>query len=132
MFTGKHLIAGSWLAGETTYASSPADGPAHAFAVGTAADVDRAAIAAEAAFPSFANTSRAQRAAFLDRIAVEIEARADAITEIGCQETGLPAARLTGERGRTVGHGHHTRSNCYQVERHKIDKVLDTHTVSEI
>ncbi len=28
---------------------------------------------------------------------------ADAITEIGIQETGLPEARLQGERGRTVG-----------------------------
>jgi hypothetical protein len=46
--------------------------------------------------------SPAERAAFLNRIADEIEARAE-ITEIGTQETGLPAARLEGERGRTTG-----------------------------
>jgi alpha-ketoglutaric semialdehyde dehydrogenase len=103
MFTGKHLIAGNWLAGKTTFSSSPAEGPAHEFSVGTPAEVELAAVAAEAAFSSYSSTTREQRAAFLDRIADEIEARADAITGIGCQETGLPAARLTGERGRTVG-----------------------------
>eukprot|EP01031_Cornospumella_fuschlensis_P050868 gene50868-62214_t len=41
--------------------------------------------------------------AFLRAIADEIEARAEAITEIGSQETGLPEARLQGERGRTTG-----------------------------
>lgn len=103
MFTGKHLIAGNWLAGKTTFTSSPAAGPAHQFSVGTPTEVELAAVAAEAAFSSYSSTTREQRAVFLDRIADEIEARADAITEIGCQETGLPAARLTGERGRTVG-----------------------------
>ncbi len=39
----------------------------------------------------------------LRAIADEIEARGDAITAIGWQETGLPAARLEGERGRTTG-----------------------------
>ena len=41
--------------------------------------------------------------AFLNTIADEIEARADDITAIGTQETGLPEARLQGERGRTTG-----------------------------
>ena len=40
---------------------------------------------------------------FLDRIADEIEARGSEITAIGCAESGLPAARLEGERGRTTG-----------------------------
>jgi NADP-dependent aldehyde dehydrogenase len=47
-------------------------------------------------------TTRQGRAAFLNRIADEIEVRGPAITEIGTQETGLPAARLEGERGRTT------------------------------
>ncbi|MGL4321384.1 MAG: aldehyde dehydrogenase (NADP(+)), partial [Paracoccaceae bacterium] len=58
---------------------------------------------AEAAFAAYAATTRATRAAFLNRIADEIDARGAAITEIGTQETGLPAARLEGERGRTTG-----------------------------
>ena len=102
MLTGKHLIAGQWVAGTQTFESSPATGPARAFSVGTPAHVDAACVAAEAAFPAYCATSRAVRAAFLNRIADEIEARGAAITEIGCQETGLPTARLEGERGRTT------------------------------
>ncbi|WP_135450707.1 aldehyde dehydrogenase (NADP(+)) [Tabrizicola caldifontis] len=102
MLTGKHLIAGDWVGSDQTFASSPAHGPAHDFAVGTPAHVDAACQAAEAAFLPYAARSRADRAAFLNRIADEIEARGTAITEIGTQETGLPAARLEGERGRTT------------------------------
>jgi NADP-dependent aldehyde dehydrogenase len=102
MLTGKHLIAGEWVGNAQTFASSPAHGPAHDFATGTPAHVDAAARAAEAAFPAYAARTRAERAAFLNRIADEIEARGPAITEIGTQETGLPAARLEGERGRTT------------------------------
>lgn len=100
---GRHLIAGVWTEGATRFPSAPAHGPAHAFAAGDAALVHRACEAAEAAFPRYAAMSRAARAAFLDAIADEIEARADAITDIGTRETGLPAARLQGERGRTTG-----------------------------
>ncbi|WP_343117265.1 aldehyde dehydrogenase (NADP(+)) [Ostreiculturibacter nitratireducens] len=100
---GKHLIAGEWVAGETTFRSEPAHGPAHDFSVGTPVLVDRAAEAAEEAFWSYGYSTREERAAFLNAIADEIEARAEAITEIGTQETGLPEARLQGERGRTVG-----------------------------
>jgi len=100
---GKHLVAGQWLDGNGTFTSSPAHGPSHAFAVGTVELVNKAAEAAEEAFLSYGYSSRAERAAFLRAIADEIEARADAITEIGTQETGLPVARLQGERGRTTG-----------------------------
>ena len=100
---GKHLVAGQWLDGNGTFTSSPAHGPAHDFAVGTVDLVNKAAEAAEEAFLSYGYSSRATRAAFLRAIADEIEARADAITEIGSQETGLPEARLQGERGRTTG-----------------------------
>ncbi|WP_141135999.1 aldehyde dehydrogenase (NADP(+)), partial [Antarctobacter heliothermus] len=65
--------------------------------------VDRACVAAEAAFESYGQTSRADRARFLHAIADEIEARGAQITQIGTQETGLPEARLNGERGRTTG-----------------------------
>lgn len=100
---GKHLVAGSWVAGPDTFRSTPAHGPAHAFATGAEILVDRAVRGAEAAFWSYGYSSRETRAAFLEAIAAEIDARGPAITEIGTQETGLPAARLEGERGRTVG-----------------------------
>jgi len=101
--SGRHLVAGEWLAGEARFVSAPAQGPAREFSVGTVGLVDRAAKAAEAAFAVYGWSGRAERAAFLNAIADEIEARGAAITEIGCQETGLPAARLEGERGRTTG-----------------------------
>ena len=91
---GAHLIAGEWIATEDSFASEPAHGPSHRFAVGTPALVDQAVLAAETAFVSYGWTTRAERAAFLNAIADQIEARAEAITTIGCQETGLPEARL--------------------------------------
>lgn len=100
---GKHLIAGNWVATEQTFQSEPAHGSAHAFGVGTVELVDRACEAAEDAFWSYGYSSREDRARFLETIAEEIEARADAITQIGTEETGLPEARLQGERGRTTG-----------------------------
>lgn len=99
---GKHLIAGEWVGSETTFMSGPATEKAHGFSVGTPALVDQAAMAAEEAFLTYGYSSRGDRAEFLNVIADEIEARADAITQIGSQETGLPEARLQGERGRTT------------------------------
>lgn len=103
MITGMHLIAGNWTRGEQTFSSEPAHGPSHEFAVGTPAHVNAAVEAAEDAFESYGWSSREDRARFLNAIADEIDARGVAITEIGSQETGLPEARLQGERGRTVG-----------------------------
>lgn len=100
---GKHLIAGNWVAGESKFTSEPAYGSAYEFSVGTPDHIDQAVTAAEEAFWSFGYSRRKDRAAFLNAIADEIEARGDAITEIGTQETGLPEARLQGERGRTTG-----------------------------
>lgn len=102
-FTGKHLIAGRWVAGDEIFTSSPAEGPVRQYSVGSATLVDEAVRAAEEAFETFGYSSRAERAAFLEAIAEEIDARGDDITEIGAGETGLPKARLVGERGRTVG-----------------------------
>ncbi len=119
---GKHLIAGDWVAGEATFASDPAHGQPHEFSVGTPELVDRACRAAEEAFWSYGDTSREDRAAFLEAIADEIEARGDQITAIGTAETGLPEARLEGERGRTTGQlrlfADHIRKGDYLDRRH--------------
>ncbi|ERM03029.1 2,5-dioxovalerate dehydrogenase [Brucella intermedia 229E] len=124
---GCHLIAGEWVAGgEATFASTPATGSSHEFAVGTPALVARACEAAEDAFWTYGYTSREERAQFLEAIADEIEARAAAITEIGTQETGLPAGRLEGERGRTTGQlrlfATHIRKGDYLDRR--VDEAL--------
>ncbi|WP_299944805.1 aldehyde dehydrogenase (NADP(+)) [uncultured Ruegeria sp.] len=122
MLTGKHLIAGEWISSEQTFTSDPAHGPSHDFAIGTPALVDAAVEAAEDAFASFGWSTRADRAALLRKIADEIDARGDAITEIGTQETGLPEARLQGERGRTVGQlrlfADHIEAGDYLDHRH--------------
>lgn len=122
MLTGHHLIAGHWTPGDTTFLSAPASGEAQRFSVGTPAHVDTAVRAAEAAFPSYAALTRDQRAAFLDRIADEIEARGAEITAIGSSETGLPTARLEGERGRTTGQlrlfASHIRAGSHLDRRH--------------
>ena len=119
---GKHLIAGKWISGGTQFTSTPAHGPAHDFATGTPAHVDAAVLGAEEAFWSFGYSRKEDRAAFLIAIADEIEARADKITEIGTQETGLPEARLHGERGRTTGQlrlfAAHILSGEYLDRRH--------------
>ncbi|WP_016914788.1 aldehyde dehydrogenase (NADP(+)) [Vreelandella stevensii] len=70
---------------------------------GGQAEVERACVLAEAAFDSYRDTSLKQRAAFLETIANEIEALGDALIERAMAETGLPRARLEGERGRTCG-----------------------------
>ncbi len=101
--TGKHLIAGKWVGGDKTFSSAPAHGEARTFANGSPAEIDAAVKAAEAAFLTYGYSTREDRAAFLNAIADEIEARGAEITEIGTQETGLPEARLNGERGRTTG-----------------------------
>jgi alpha-ketoglutaric semialdehyde dehydrogenase len=120
--TGRHLIDGHWVVGEKTFQSEPAQGPAHDFSAGTPELVDAACRAAEAAFWSYSQTPRSERAAFLLVIADEIEARGAAITEIGTAETGLPAARLEGERGRTTGQlrlfAKHIEDGAYLDRRH--------------
>ncbi len=114
---GKHLIAGEWVASEVTFRSEPAHGPAHDFSAGTAALVNRACEAAEEAFWSFGYSSRTSRAAFLDSIADEIEARTAAIINICSRETGLPKERIDGELGRTTGQlrlfANHIRKGTY-------------------
>ena len=86
MLTGKSLIAG--VQTEVEEAS--------------AAHVDAALEAAERAAHEYRRTSPAQRAAFLDRIAEEIERVGD-LLDVAHAETALPPARLAGERARTTG-----------------------------
>ena len=73
------------------------------FHIANDAEVDRAVRLANDAFPVYRGVTAEQRAAFLERIADEIVALGDELLERAHQETALPLARLTGERGRTVG-----------------------------
>ena len=100
---GKHLIAGAWHTGQSIFHSTPFSGPKREFYEGNADLISIAATSAEEAFEIYGWSSRKDRAIFLRRIADEIEAIGALVTEIGAQETGLPEARLEGERGRTTG-----------------------------
>src|SRR5262245_8405826 len=66
------------------------------------AEVERACALAWAAFEPFRNLDLEARARFLETIADRIQALGDELLERGHAETGLPIARLTGERGRTM------------------------------
>jgi NADP-dependent aldehyde dehydrogenase len=74
-----------------------------AIAVHGLADVAAACIAADAAFDAYRAVSLETRAAFLERIGQEIVAIGDDLIVAAMRESGLPRARLEGERGRTVG-----------------------------
>lgn len=74
-----------------------------AFAVHALADVDAACAAADAAFDAYRATDRETRAQFLEKIAEEILAIGDDLIAAAMLESGLPRARLEGERGRTIG-----------------------------
>lgn len=65
--------------------------------------VNRACELAAGAFDRFREMGIEARARFLEAIGEQILALGDELLERAHQETGLPLARLTGERGRTVG-----------------------------
>ncbi|WP_448657528.1 aldehyde dehydrogenase (NADP(+)) [Sphingomonas sp. CJ99] len=105
--TGELFIGSARIGtNERFHAYNPATGEAIAdagFSLATVEQVEEACALAAAAFPIYSQLSLEQRAAFLDAAADEIDALGDTLTERGCAETGLPPARLNGERGRTVG-----------------------------
>ena len=73
------------------------------FSCADAGHVEAAAALAEAAFPIFSELAPDARAAFLEAAAEQILAIGDELIIRAMQESGLPRARLEGERGRTVG-----------------------------
>ena len=74
-----------------------------AFQEAGAADVADACRLAAEAFGQFSELSLAERATFLKCAASEIMALGDALIQRAAAESGLPRARLEGERARTVG-----------------------------
>lgn len=105
--TGDLIIGGQARRGQGTeiYGIDPATDQKlqPAFAHATSPDVVDAALAAHNAFPAYRASSSETRAVFLETIAHNVEAITDALVARGASETGLPAARLTGEVGRTTG-----------------------------
>ncbi|QOQ77431.1 aldehyde dehydrogenase (NADP(+)) [Pseudomonas poae] len=105
--TGKMLIGQQAISGdrEAIRAINPAtDAPLEpAYGGGHGAHVEQACALAWAAFDTYRETSLAERATFLETIADAIEALGDALIDRAVAETGLPRARIQGERGRTCG-----------------------------
>lgn len=104
---GNNIIAGELARGDGSAhrATDPTlvieiDPP---FTAASAAQIDQAVSAADEAFDQYRALSDAQVGDFLDRIGEEILALGDALVERATQETALPTARITMERGRTVG-----------------------------
>lgn len=72
------------------------------FQCATTGEVNRTMELAERAFDSYSQVPAAERAAFLIAITEEILALGDQLLERAHEETGLPLARLQGERARTI------------------------------
>ncbi len=90
---------------QTFQAANPATGAylLPDFVEATPEEVDAAVQKAAAAFAEYRLKSGAEKALFLDAIAEEILALGPDLIGRCCAETGLPEARITGERGRTTG-----------------------------
>jgi NADP-dependent aldehyde dehydrogenase len=73
-----------------------------AFTIATNEEIEAAAVKAASAFAIYKKTTFEQRAVFLETIAAEIIGIGEPLIQRAMLETGLPEARLTGERGRTV------------------------------
>lgn len=103
--TGKQLIAGEWLSagGNFLHAVNPATGETLAppFAHATEMEADAALRAAQKAFAVTRALSVARRVQLLETIAAHILVLGDELLQRAQMETGLPPARLTGERART-------------------------------
>ena len=74
----------------------------YSFYEATEEEINEAVELAWNAFESYQNLSGERKGAFLNAIADEIESLGDELIHVYCSESGLPAGRAAGERGRTV------------------------------
>ena len=104
---GKNLLGSqtSQAGGHAFHALDPTTGAAlePIFRDASSAEAARACELAAAAFDAYRALSGARRADFLEAIADALLELGDALLERAGRETALPAAHLTGERGRTMG-----------------------------
>lgn len=104
--TGESIIAGRSVAGTgravTGFDPSTDEALEPSYTLIDESQLAEATAAAAEAHASFSQLDPETHAAFLEQIATNIEARGAEITARAMAETGLPEARLVGERGRTV------------------------------
>ena len=107
MITGKNYVGNTLSAtGNKTFKTfNPQTNTENSFVIteATSEEISQAAELAAEAFQIYSKKSGNEKAAFLRAIADEIEALGDALVEVYMSESGLPAGRANGERGRTVG-----------------------------
>jgi len=105
--SGKQLLGNTWSQkGQRTFQglqASNGESIDQIFYEATLEEVDEAMRLAKNAFAPYRQLSHAKRAEFLMAISEEIVALGDSLIQMACLETGLPEARITGERGRTTG-----------------------------
>jgi 2,5-dioxopentanoate dehydrogenase len=105
--TGKNIMGYNFsAAGNSSFqAANPAGSSVlpEVFYNATNDELETAAQKAAAAFEIYSQKTGEEKAAFLDAVADEIMALGDELINRAMAESGLPAARLTGERGRTTG-----------------------------
>jgi 2,5-dioxopentanoate dehydrogenase len=104
--SGELFIGSERLGSAHTFkATNPATGAPlePAFSVADSAALERACALAAGAFDAYRDTDSEARARFLEAIAEQILGLGDALLQRAHEESGLPIARLTGERARTVG-----------------------------
>lgn len=106
MITGKNYIGNSLEAnGSVTFQTFNPQSNSHNSWVMTevsSKELQRALTLAESAFKVYRKYTGEQRAAFLDKIADEIEGLGQELLDTFCAESGLPQGRAEGERGRTI------------------------------
>ena len=107
MITGKNYIGNQLSAkGTKTYRTFNPQlniENENVFVEATSEEINEAVNLAARAYKVYQNKSGVQKAAFLNAIADEIEALGDLLIETYTSESGLPAGRAMGERGRTIG-----------------------------
>lgn len=105
--SGKNLIAGEWsgdvTGGFVAFDAAKNQPMTTTFADASSSEIEQAIVRANEAFYSYSQLSADKRASFLREIGEQIVALGDELVEIASAETGLPTARIQGERGRTVG-----------------------------
>lgn len=105
--TGHSLIAGQTVigGGKTTFGYNPATNEQldPAYSLLTEDQLRTATAAAAEAYASFSTLDPEAHAGFLEAVADNIEAIGEELINRASQETGLPTARLQGERARTTG-----------------------------
>src|SRR3954447_10737347 len=122
--TGRHLIAGRWLAPAGTPFESR--NPAHndqvvgVFPAGGADEARQAVAAARAAFPAWRRTSRIRRADLFDNLAQLVKRDTDALAELMARECGKVLSECRAE----VVEGLHMIQYVFGTGRMPVGDVL--------